>query len=449
MSANVFNFGAGGAFQNARAWAFNKAQMYAGAPTVQVLSFDAPSAEFALLPSNARIQTGTPPAGSPNYFAVVAQFLNTVSVYKFHVDWSNISTSTFTGPFLSLTATSWSQLLAANQTEQSPGNKLDTLYARLMMQNQYTNIGGVESLWNAHTVGASGATSAQSAVRYYQVKVTGGTVEPNATQAFTYSPDTTVFRFMPSVAVDRAGDMAIGYSATNATLNPAIRYAGRLAGDPVNSITQDEQSLIEGTGTQLGNCGASACTRWGDYSAMTLDPDGCTFWYTNLYYQVTGLAFNTRIGAFSFPSCTPATNGGSLQGTVTISGSGSPISGATVALGSRTATADVNGNYSFSGLPSGTYPTLMASAPGYTSSSLTNIVINDGLPTTQDFSLTAAPTSGCLIDTTQADFQAGVATKCDLTGSPGDVTLVNAPTIDQQNTTLGNFGVGITITTWG
>src|SRR5438270_13179092 len=447
MSANDFGFGAGGSFQNVRVWAFNKAQMYAGTPTVQVLSFDAPAAEFTLLPSNARLQTGTPPTGSPNYFAVVWQFLNVVSVYKFHADWSNISTSTFSGPFQSLTATSWSQLLAANQTEQSPGNKLDTLYFRLMMQNQYTNIGGVESLWNSHTVGASGATSAQAAVRYYQVTVTGGAVEPNATQAFTYSPDATVFRFMPSVAVDRAGDMAIGYSATNATLNPAIRYAGRLAGDPVNSITQTEQSLIEGTGTQSGNCGG-ACTRWGDYSAMTVDPDGCTFWYTSMYYQTTGLAFNTRVGAFSFPGCTPAVVG-TLQGTVTDLGSSNPISGVTIALGSRTTTTDVNGNYSFTGLPSGTYPSVTASFPGYNSITVANVVINDGLTTTQDFALTLAPTSGCLTDTTQADFQGGVPTNCDLTSSPGDIALTNAPAINQQNTTLGNNGVGITITTWG
>ena len=446
MSANIFGFGAAGPFQNVRVWAFNKAQMYAGNPTVQVLSFDAPSAEFTLLPSNARLQTGTPPTGSPNYFSVVAQFLNTVSVYKLHADWNNISTSTFSGPFLSLTSNSWSQLSAANTTEQSPGNKLDTLYFRLMVQNQYTNLGGVESLWNSHTVGASGATSAQAAVRYYQVKVTGGTVEANATQAFTFSPDATVFRFMPSVAVDRSGDMAIGYSATNATLNPAIRYAGRLAGDPVNSITQTEQSLIEGTGTQSGTCG-STCTRWGDYSAMTLDPDGCTFWYTNMYYQTTGLAFNTRIGDFSFPSCTPAVSG-ALQGTVSISG-GNPISGATVALGSRTTTTDVNGAYSFSGLPSGTYPGITVSFPGFNSVTVANIVINDGLTTTQDFALTPAPASGCLTDTTQADFQAGIPTNCDLTSSPGDITLVNAPSINQQNTTLSNSGVGITITTFG
>jgi len=262
MSANIFGFGAGSTFQNVRLWALNKAQMYAGNPTVQVLSFDAPSAEFTLLPSNARLQTGTPPSGRPNYFTVVAQFLNVVSVYELHADWNNISTSTFSGPFQSLTATSWSQFTGASGRVPTPGNAIDTLYSRLMAQNQYTNLDGVESLWGAHTVGASGATSGQAAVRYYQVKVTAGTVETNATQASTFSPEATVHRFMPSLALDAAGNMAIGYSATNATLNPAIRYAGRLAGDAANSITQTETSLIEGTGTQSGNCG-STCTRWG------------------------------------------------------------------------------------------------------------------------------------------------------------------------------------------
>jgi hypothetical protein len=448
MSANIFGFGAGGTFQNVRVWAFDKAQMYAGAPSIQSISFDAPSAEFTLLPSNARLQTGTPPTGSPNYFSVVAQFLNAFSVYKFHVDWNILSNSTFTGPFMSLTASSWSQIPAANQTEQSPGNKLDTLYFRLMMQNQYTNIGGVESLWDSHTVGASGATSTQSAVRYYQVKVTGGNVESNATQAFTYSPDTTVFRFMPSVAVDNAGNMALGYSATSSTLNPAIRYAGRLSADPLNSITQTEQSLFEGTGTQSGNCGTGACTRWGDYSAMTLDPDGCTFWYTNEYYATTGLNDQTRIGSFKFSQCTTIGNG-TVSGTVTDSATTNPISGATVALGSRTTTTNASGVYTFSNLPAGTYPTIAASFAGYGSASANSIVVPDGGTATQNFALNAAPTSACLVDTTQADFQSGVATNVDLTNSPGDVTLSNAANVDQQNTTLGNNGVGITTTTYG
>jgi len=99
--------------------------------------------------------------------------------------------------------------------------------------------------------------------------------------------------------------MALGYTLSSSTTNPSIRYAGRLAGDPVNTFSQTEQVLIQGTGTQTGNCGGAPCTRWGDYSAMTLDPgDDCTFWFTTEYIPSNG-AFNwsTRIGSFKFPSC--------------------------------------------------------------------------------------------------------------------------------------------------
>ena len=430
MSVNMFDYAlATGAFQNVRLYAFNKAQMYAGAANVQVVEFNVPSGastEFSFLPANARLQTGTPPAGSPNYFTSVWGYLNVVGVWKFHVDWNNPAASSLTGPFNSITGSNWSQLTSA--TVPSPANRLDTLYPRLMMQNQYTNIGGVESLWNTHTVGASGATSAQAAVRYYEVRVTGGTVS-NATQAFTYSPDAN-HRFMPSTAVDRAGNMAFGYSVTNTALFPAIRYAGRLAGDPLNSITQTETSLFAGTGSQSGNCGPSSCQRWGDYSTMTLDPDGCTFWNTNEYYQANGLNYRTRIGAFAFAACTPVTNG-SLQGTVK-NGAAVPIAGATVTLGSRTTTTDSGGNYAFPDIAPGTYPSATASAAGHSSSTFTAIVVTSGGTATRDFVLAAAPQSGCMTDTTQADFQAGSLTNCDAAATPGDVKLRGGAGLDQQ-----------------
>ena len=454
MSVNLFGYTAGSAFQNPRLYAFNKAQMYAGAPSVQVVSFDAPPAEFTVLPANARLQTGTPPAGSPNYFSVVAQFSNTLSVYKFHVDWNSISTSSLTGPFLAQAGTNWSQLNTGTPENPStlipsPVNNLDTLYPRLMAQNQYSNIGGVESLWNTHTVGAAGTTSSQAAVRYYQVKVTGGTVELSATQAYTWSPDTTVHRFMPSVAVDRAGNMALGYSASSATLNPAIRYAGRLAGDSVNTISQTETSLIEGAGSQQGSCGGGTCASWGAYSSMSLDPDGCTFWMANEYYDTNGLDWQTRIGAFKYPgaSCTTVSTG-TIQGTVTATVGGAPIPGATVSLGSRTTTTNGSGVYSFGSIPSGTYPSIVASATAFTSASVANVVVTDAATTVKNFSLAAAPTSACPVDTTQADFQTGVPTRVDLTSSPGNVILA-APAIDQQNLVLGGSGDSISTAIWG
>ena len=438
MSANTFGFPANAAFQGTRVWAFNKAQMYAGAPAVQIVQFSPPSAEFTLLPANARLQAGTPPPGSPNYYTVVWQFTNAVSVYKFHVDWNSLSLSTFTGPFIAIAPASWAAA-PANVPAQG-GNNNDTLATRLMMQSQYSNLGGVESLWSTHTV--LGGAAATAAPRFYQVTVTGGTVAANTTQAATHTPDTTVNRYMPSLAVDRAGDMALGYSASSATLMAAIRYAGRLATDPLNTLPQTETSLIAGTGAQ------NTTTRWGDYSAMSLDPNGCTFWYTNEYYAAVGNNWQTRVGSFQFPSCTPVATG-TLQGTVTATVGGAPISSATLTLGSRTATTDGAGFYQFTNLPSGTYPTLTASAPGYLPSTVSGIVITDGATTTQNFSLATAPASGCLTDTTQADFQTGVPTNVDLTTSPGDVILLNAPTLDQSNTAGTTTGTSFGTTSWG
>jgi hypothetical protein len=109
---------------------------------------------------------------------------------------------------------------------------------------------------------------------------------------------------MGSLAVDILGNMAIGYSVSDNTMFPAIRYAGRLASDPLSALAQGEATIINGTGAQTNNCGTGACTRWGDYSAMTLDPsDGCTFWYTNEYYESSGGNWQTRIASFRFPAC--------------------------------------------------------------------------------------------------------------------------------------------------
>jgi hypothetical protein len=456
MSTNMFAYISGGSFMTARAYAFNKAQMYAGKPTVQVVTFDIPGGDFTVLPSNARLQAGAPPVGTPNYFVSTWQFLNAVTVYKFHVNWNALALSTFTGPDTPLAATSWpnagvpnaQSLGGHNNLAASPPEGLDVLQIRAMVQNQYSKIGAAESLWLAHTV-RRGNTSGLAAPRWYQVDVTGGAVNANLPQAATWDPDgaNVISRFMPSVAVDRAGNMALGYSTSNATTKPAIKYAGRLSADPVNTLGQTEQLLVQGTGTQSGTCGGSNCTRWGDYSGMTLDPDGCTFWYTNMYYNVDGLNHLTRIGSFAFPSCTPFGAGGTITGTVTSNPGGTPLNGATIRLGARSTTTNGSGVYSFSSLPAGAYPTLTASLPGFVSGSASNEVVTDGGTTTQDFSLAATPTTGCLTDTTQADFQLGVLTNTDISTSPNDVILVK-PSLDQFNTNVPGSGGGISTATW-
>ncbi len=456
MSANMFGFGAGGSFQGSRAWAFNKAQMYAGAPTVQIVSFNIGGGDFTVIPSNARLQTGTPPPGTPNYFVSTWLFTNALSVYKFHVDWNSIGLSTLTGPDTPLAATNWPNAAVANAGQPGTATLLDVLQIRNMVQSQYTNFSGVESLWNTHTVRRFN-TSGFAAPRWYQMDVTGGTVAANLVQAATWDPDgaNVINRFMPSLALDRGGNMALGYSTsvaaasgseTGATIFPSIRYAGRLSTDTLNTFGETEQVLFTGTASQTGT------SRWGDYSSMTLDPDGCTFWYTSEYANPADQTFNhrwlTKFGSFKYAECTPVGGGGTLSGTVIATVGGLPISGATVTLGARVTTTDGSGNYQFLSLPAGTYPSITASAPGYTSASVTSLVVTDGGTTDQDFSLGTAPTSACLTDTTQSDFQLGVQTKVDVTTSPGDVTLTNKPTVDQSNTAGTNTGTGFATTSW-
>jgi hypothetical protein len=63
---------------------------------------------------------------------------------------------------------------------------------------------------------------------------------------------------------------------------------------------QAETVVKAGGGSQLPNL-----SRWGDYSAMTVDPiDDCTFWFTSEYLKTFGtFNWSTWITSFKFPGC--------------------------------------------------------------------------------------------------------------------------------------------------
>ena len=100
---------------------------------------------------------------------------------------------------------------------------------------------------------------------------------------------------MGSIAMDRDGNIALGYSVSSSSTYPSVRYAGRRASNPLGTLPYPEVSLIEGIGSNSSN-------RWGDYSSMRVDPaDDCTFWFTNMYSP--GSQWATRIAAFKFTTC--------------------------------------------------------------------------------------------------------------------------------------------------
>jgi hypothetical protein len=355
MSSNEFpansqtNSGAG-------AFAFERAKMLAGQPA-RFVWFDetcaAPSAftPGGQNPTNLDGRT-LPPSGAPNYFVETdnpptspspTATGSVMSIWKFHVDWSDPTKSTMGtgstapvdsgGGLFKGTACQPDFIIpVANYVvaqcvygegpncvpeKLSPPLQpatLDTLGDRIMFRATYRNFGDHESLVVSHTSVTTadvmtGAT--RTGVRWYELRNLSTT--PTVYQQSTFAPlDPTnpIWRWMGSAAMDHSGDIAVGYSASGPNYFPSVHYAGRLVTDPLNELTQGEAVMFVGLGIQ-----AFPLDRWGDYSDLTVDPtDDCTFWYTNEYNDANTttdllpVKWRTRIGSFRFPQCVSAAN---------------------------------------------------------------------------------------------------------------------------------------------
>jgi hypothetical protein len=287
----TFNMFRGNAFVGAKACAFERAKMLAG-NAARMQCFDLTN-QGGLLPSD---MDGAmpPPIGSPNYLMNFGN--DQLNLWKFHLDWTNPGSSTFTGPTIIGTA----PFQIACNNAPNPGvcvvqpdttELLDTLSDRLMFRLAYRNFGDHAVLVVNHAV----AVAAASGVRWYELRDPGGT--PTIFQQGSYAPD-GAFRFMASIAMDKAQNMLMGYSVSSQQIFPSIRFTGRSTADPPNQMA-DEQVPVNGTGAQTNP------ERWGDYSSMSIDPtDDCTFWFSTQYQGTTGqFNWQTSIIHVKFSSC--------------------------------------------------------------------------------------------------------------------------------------------------
>ena len=265
--------------------------MLAGQPATQQL-FQTSNAFGGLLPATLD-GSRLPPAGSPNYLVALGSSTS-LATWTYHVDWTTPANSTFTGPG-SVAVAAYARACNGGTCIPQAGTaqRLDSLADRVMYRLAYRNFGDHEALVVNHSVTAGSSVG----VRWYELRASGGNL--TLFQQGTYAPDAS-YRWMGSIALDQSGGIGLGFSVSSASLNPQIHYTGRLAGDPAGQMTQGEGTIVDGTGSQNRRL-----SRWGDYSAMTVDPvDGCTFWYTSEYLPANG-SFNwrTRIGTFKLPGC--------------------------------------------------------------------------------------------------------------------------------------------------
>ncbi|MGE5276847.1 MAG: carboxypeptidase regulatory-like domain-containing protein, partial [Acidobacteriota bacterium] len=406
MTENQF---IGNTFAGGGAFAFDRTKMVAGDPTASYVYFDealvAPGVE-GQLPSDFDGAV-VPPAGTPNLFIdfKADEFgdpADALRIFEFHADFDNPGSSTFTArPDVPLAAfdprDTATRTAVAQPPPASSADFLDSLAGQMMHRVAYRTLsGGAQSFVLNFVVNVSGqnptgdASKYQAGIRWVELRRNGATGAVTVNNQGTYAPgsgDGANGRdlWMGSVAQDNQGNIALGFSASSLTLFPSILYAGRLAGDPAGQLSQGEATLQAGGGSQT-----SPQSRWGDYSAMTVDPaDECTFWYTNEYYATSSSAgWQTRIGHFKFSGCTAAGKG-VIQGTVTDCDSAGPLPDAILTTpDGYLRSSDGAGGYSFTVAP-GTY-TITVRRPGYADSTQM-VTVSSGGNVTQDFCLTAIP----------------------------------------------------------
>jgi hypothetical protein len=394
----------GPGYEGTGAFAFDRMKMLQGDPSAAYIYFDLGPLDPGIggvLPADLDGLV-PPPAGSPAYFAgfradEYGDPADALQIFEFRPDFTHPASSTFTErPESRLAVPSFDPRTPPTDqaVEQPPPATstayLDALQDRLMHRLAYRNFGDHESLVMNHTVnvGPNPSTTAghQAAVRYYELRRPLPSGAFSVTEAATFAPD-SANRWMGSAAQDRQGDIAVGYSVSSTSIFPSIRLAGRLATDPPNGLFQGEAALVAGTGSQTIGTG-----RWGDYSAMAVDPsDDCTFWYTNEYYtlasqQSSTSGWLTRIGSFKFPSCAPAPKG-TLAGTVTRCDTGAPVPEASVQVqGGYFRSTSSSGGFSMT-LPPGTYE-ITVSRPAL-GSAVSGLLVVDGQTT--DASVCLAP----------------------------------------------------------
>ena len=257
--------------------------------------------------------TTAPPIGRDEYFVSIQNPVldgvtttsNSFNIRDFHVDWANPANSTFNEssqtvapytPGCYAAAKPANTVCVPESTTSVSGVRIDSVGDRFMPRLAYRNFGSYESFLFSHTVLVGLGTSKQTGVRWYELRGAG---VPVLYQDGTVSPDSSLFRFMPSIAQDSSGEAAVGYSVSNGSTHPSIKASWW---DLANPTAPVELSLFSGSADDENT------SNWGDYTSMTVDPvDGCTFWYVNEYFDQnqTGSTHNwkTRVSSFRLPGC--------------------------------------------------------------------------------------------------------------------------------------------------
>ena len=245
-----------------------------------------------------------PPSGAP---AIIMRHRDTelhggpsatgdvLEMWEFQVDWQNTGSSSLSlvdnvdvTDFDSRTCG-----VVFGGCFDQPGTSVRLFPIREVIMNrlQYYDHEGFETLVGNFVVDVG---SDQGGIRWFELR-RSTTSDPWTTfQEGTFSVDSDN-RWMAGIAMDQSRNIALGYSLSSDSTFPTLKYTGREEGDPLGIMTQGETLIHAGTAS-------NSSERWGDYSAMSLDPeDDCTFWFTSM--DNTSSNWRTQVVSMTFDRC--------------------------------------------------------------------------------------------------------------------------------------------------
>jgi hypothetical protein len=286
-------------------YALDRAAMLTGSPGTyqRFLIPDLPGFPFnAVTPADID-GPNPPPAGSP---AIIMRQRDTenhsgptapgdvLEQWTYQVDWVTPANSALTQePNIDIAEIDSALCgLSAFACFPQPGTSttLDPLREVIMNRLQYTHWDDREVLMGNFVTDVDG--NDWGGIRWFELEKVGGAW--TLRQEGTYAPDSD-HRWMAASAMDQSGNFAIAYNVSSSTTYPSLRYTGRLFDDPLGVLTETETVIHAGTASNSSN-------RYGDYSAMNLDPvDDCTFWFTG--EDNTSSSWRTQVVSFAFDAC--------------------------------------------------------------------------------------------------------------------------------------------------
>ncbi|REJ76381.1 MAG: hypothetical protein DWQ47_12300 [Acidobacteria bacterium] len=386
----------GSDYAGSGAFAFDREKMLSGDPSAGYIYFDLASPTTirigGILPVDLDGLVPPPPDSPGRFLGYTAteygDAADAVRLFEFLPDFEDPINSIFAeaagSPFAVPPFDPTSNNGRDDVPQPEPGEGLDAQSDRLMFRAAYANVSGTESIVVNQTVRVSSPGAAYvGGVRVHRLeRPVGGSFAVRESTTIGNSDEN---RFMAAAALDRSGNLAVGYSTSSDEKPPAIIYTGKLNGSPKGAYL-GEGALVEGDGVQT-----AFGFRWGDYSGLGLDPaDGCTFWITNQYYslesqQESPFGWLTRIGSFRFPECIDQTYG-ELLGTITNADSNAPVEGAIIRLERGfQRSSDANGDYGPHRVPTGSYSATIV-ARGYLPAEA-DIDLSSGGSLRRDFAL--------------------------------------------------------------